>query len=232
MDQIKRPGTCVAFVLVIAITGLGGQDRLDSAIQGAGIFVALLAAVVALHAADPKPKSLAVNIETSIDQDHTESYDKVVLRGKIPLDAYEHLPDCFISHRVVFRITNVSGFTLRQPTLTFRLPTCKQHPHKLSAGSDRWVRTFRSNLFNTQSDLKAIDFGDTSVLSNSNLPFWNDREEITIWIRMVLGAGDLSLFEVSISVNSENAEGVTTKMVIPLLEELTSVADGNEPSRS
>jgi hypothetical protein len=154
-----------------------------------------------------------VTIKASIDEDHIGPHKKAELPEGM-LEQYKHLPDVFQSHRVLFRITNTSGFTLRQPTLTFRLPVTKQHPHQ-DRSSQTWITTFRSNLFNSQIDLKTLRFGDTSLLSNSNLPYWNDQETNTIWIRMVLAGGEVPPFEVTVSVNSENAEGVTKTVSIP-----------------
>jgi len=54
-----------------------------------------------------------------------------------------------------------------------------------------------------------LEFADTRLLSNSNLPFWNNDDNITIWIRMLLNDGKLESFTVDVSVNCENAEGVT-----------------------
>ena len=50
--------------------------------------------------------------------------------------------------------------------------------------------------------------------SNSNVPYWNEKEELTIWIRMALGEADFAPFEVTISINCQNAEGITKKVEI------------------
>ena len=52
------------------------------------------------------------------------------------------------------------------------------------------------------------------MLSVSSLPYWNDGDEITIWIRMLLDDGRLEPFTVKISLNAENAEGVTESLSI------------------
>jgi hypothetical protein len=109
-------------------------------------------------------------------------------------------------------MANDSGFTLKKPTLTFRLPLQKQHPHKVS--EIYFFRTFNSNLFNSQRQLSLLEFADTCILSNSNLPYWNDQDDFTIWIRMVLDDGKLEPFIVEVSINCENAEGVTYKCKI------------------
>lgn len=200
----------VAFEVLVFVSPLGGDTRLGRAIEAAVVFVALLAAVIALSAADPRARRVEVTIEPSVDEDHVGTHPK----DELPPDLakpYENLPDPVKSHRVRFRITNVSGFTLERPVLTFRLPLQKQHPHKQGRS---YGLTFRSNLFNSQRELRVLEFADTRILSNSNLPYWNHGDDITIWIRMVLDAGGLDPFTVEVSVNSENAGGVTKKVKI------------------
>jgi len=59
-----------------------------------------------------------------------------------------------------------------------------------------------------------LEFADTRILSNSNLPFWNDEDDIKIWIRMLICDGKLEPFYVEVSVNSDNAEGITKRVLI------------------
>ena len=214
----KRYIIAIGFLILLAIifecyvisSQFGSDTRIGNAIQSAAVFVALVAAVIALSAADPKIKKVKVEIEQSVDKNNVGSYPK----SDLPIDLqtkYNAFPDPITSHRVQFKITNTSGFTLKKPTLTFRLPLEKQHPHK--AGRD-YVLSFNSNLFNSQSELRLLEFADTRLLSNSNLPFWNNEDDITIWIRMILNDGKLEPFMVVISVNCENAEGVTERVRI------------------
>lgn len=195
----------IVFEYYVINSPYGSDPRIGNAIQSAAVFVALLAAVIALSGADLKAKKIDVTIKQDIDANHVGSYHK----GELPEDLqtkYKSFSDPITSHRVQFKITNTSGFTLKKPTLTFRLPLEKQHPHKVN---DQYVLTFNSNLFNSQTELRLLEFADTRLLSNSNLPFWNNNDDITIWIRMLLGDGDLNPFMVDVSVNCENAEGVT-----------------------
>jgi len=201
----------VGFELLVLFSPLGEFSRLEKAIQSAGIFVALLAAVIALSAADPKRRSVSVKIEASVDKGNIGFYPKNELSEDLR-KIYKSFHDPVKSNRVQFHMTNISGFALNRPTLTFRLPLEKQHPHKV--GETYSARTFNSNLYNSQRDLRLLEFGDTRILSNSNLPYWNNQEEITIWVRMVLDDGKLEPFIVEVSVNCENADGVTNKIKI------------------
>jgi len=124
---------------------------------------------------------------------------------------YEDYPDPIKTHKVVFKIANISGFTLQKPSLTFRLPLQKLHPRKVG---QQYTLSFNSNLFNSQSELRLLEFADTRILSNSNLPFWNDEDDIKIWIRMLICDGKLEPFYVEVSVNSDNAEGITKRVLI------------------
>jgi hypothetical protein len=205
------------FLLAIAVgyivytSPLGSDSRLGNAIQSAAVIVALLAAIIALSSADPKAKKVKVTIKLSIDPKHIKKYPLAELPDYIKAQ-YEELSDPLISNRVQFGITNTSGFTLKKPTLMFRLPLEKQHPDKKADG--QYILTFRSNLFYSKAELRLLDFADTRVLSNSNLPFWNDNEYNPFWIRMLLNDGKLEPFEVDVSVNCENAEGITKKVRI------------------
>lgn len=203
-------------VLFLSLIPLGQtlSSRIENVIQVAGIFVALLASVIALASADPQKKPAKARISVSVNKSDNliNRHPKARLSGDL-LEAYQGFPDPVESHRVQFEITNVSGFTLKKPTVTFRLPLDKQHPSaKPSEVSTE--RTFRSNLYNSQSDLRLLEFADTLVLSNSNLPYWNDQDQTTIWIKMVLNDGELEPFSVEVSINAENAEGVTRDVTI------------------
>ncbi len=191
------------------------DNLIDRVIQSSAVFVALLAAVIALSATDLKAKKVKVKIEQEINLKEKGSYEKVKLPPDIQTK-YKDFPDPITSHRVHFKITNTSGFTLNQPTLTFRLPLEKRHPHLYQHPQlgNFWKLTFNSNLYNSQSNIRVLEFEDTSILSNSNLPFWNHEESITIWIRMLLNDGKLEPFTVDVSINCENAEGITKKVTI------------------
>ena len=189
----------------------GASDtKISNVIQSVSVFVALIIAVIAMSIADPKVKKANVNVEQNVVENNVNLYVKSDLPSDLQLK-YESFPDPITSHRVQFKITNISGFTLKKPTLTFRLPIEKQHPHRVGRS---YTLTFNSNIHNPQSEFRLLEFADSCLLSSSNLPYWNNGDEITIWIRMLLNDGRLEPFIVEISINSENAEGITTKVSI------------------
>jgi len=190
------------FCYQIWVTPLGGDTRLTSLIQSISVFIALTTAIIALSVADPRKKSIKVNIELSTNK-LGEHYKKDLLPDLISV--YQEFPDPIKSYRVEFKITNNSGFTLRKPTLTFRLPIQKQHPFEGRL-------TFNSNLFNSKEEVRLLEFADTRILSNSNLPYWNNKDDMTIWIRMFFG--HMEPFVVEVSINCENAEGITERVKI------------------
>ncbi len=201
----------VVFLYLVLTSPLGEYSRLEKVIQSVGIFVALLTAVIALAVADRKRKSVNVKIEPSLDKENIGEYHREELSDELK-EIYQKFPDPIKSHRVQFKMTNISGFTLKKPTITFRLPLQKQHPYKEKPICKKLA--FNSNLFNSQRELRVLEFADTRILSNSNLPYWNDQDHITIWIRMVLNDGKLEPFIVEVSVNCENADGITKKVKI------------------
>ena len=216
---MKRKYIITIGVLIILATVLayflifsqGASDtKISNVIQSVSVFIALIIAVIAMSIADPKVKKANVEVEQSVDENNVNLYVKSDLPSDLQLK-YESFPDPITSHRVQFKITNISGFTLKKPTLTFRLPIEKQHPHRVGRG---YTLTFNSNIHNPQSEFRLLEFADFCMLSSSNLPYWNNGDEITIWIRMLLNDGQLEPFIVEISLNSENAEGITTKVSI------------------
>ena len=216
---MKRKYIITIGVLIILATALeyflissqGASDtKISNALQSVSVFAALIIAVIAMSIADPKVKKAHIEVEQSVDENNVNSYVKSDLPSDLQLK-YESFPDPITSHRVQFKITNISGFTLKKPTLTFRLPIEKQHPHRVGRS---YTLTFNSNIHNPQSEFRLLEFADFCLLSSSYLSYWNNEDEITIWIRMLLNDGQLEPFIVEISLNSENAEGITTKVSI------------------
>jgi len=182
------------------------HPNIGDLLQGIAIFVALLASVIALSSADTKRKTVKVDITAHIEKQSMERYSKCDFSPQLK-DKYSAYPDPVVSYRVYFDMRNISGFTLKRPALTFRLPIDRRHPHK--DGINYGTTTFHSNIFNYQRDLVSLETADTLILSNSNLPYWNNDDEISIWIRIVLDPGPPQSFPVEISLNCENAEGIT-----------------------
>ena len=200
------------FEYCVFFNKLGENPNLEIAIQAAAIFIALFAAIVALSAADPKVKIVKVTIEHFVDKKTFVEYSKKDLTTELK-EVYKDFSDPIRSYQVHFAVSNNSGFNLKRPTLTFRLPLEREHPE--DKGHPPYKRrTFHSNLFYSRSELKVLDFADTRIISNSNLPYWNNNDTTTIWIRMVLANDKLEPFNVEVSVNCENAEGVTNKITI------------------
>lgn len=202
----------IVFEVLVIYSKVGEFSRLERIIQSAGIFVALLAAIIALSATDRKKKTVRVRIVPSIDKASINQYAHDKLTSELQ-QFYNKFPDPIESYRVQFKMTNTSGFTLKKPSLSFGLPLQKRHPAELEQRLHR-ICTFNSNLYNSQEELRLLEFADTLILSNSNLPYWNDGNDITIWIRMALNETVSETFDVVVSVNCENADGVTKNVPI------------------
>jgi hypothetical protein len=206
-------GLGIFFEYQIIFTEIGLNSRLGKAIQGAGIFVALFTAFIALATADPKKKKIKAKISFMADKTTKSEYFKNQMSDPLK-DTYKDFPDPVVSYQIQFSIENRSIFDLKKPTLSFALPLCRQHPTK-NSNSDIYDRQFfNSNLFNSPRDLMVFEFGDTRILSNSNLPFWNNEEELTFWVRMIMQNNSSESFNIRISINSDNAEGITEKVTI------------------
>jgi hypothetical protein len=200
-------------VCLLLWTPLGEYLRLGNAIQVISVFAAFLAAIIALSATDPKKGRVKVNIELSFTEEREHKKNEMSDELK---RHYEDFPDPVKSHRVQFTMTNISGFALVKPNVAFRIPLNRKHPHRDIEEQPWSICTFNSNLYNSRQELRMLEFADTCVISNSNLPYWNDKETITLWIRMLSHdkTGKAIPYDVIASVNCENADGVTKTVTV------------------
>ena len=170
--------------------------QLQNVIQGAGIFVALFTAIIALATADRKRNQVNIKVETSIDQSITYHEDEMTEDCQ---DLYKVLPRT--SHHVNFKMTNLSGFTLKDSTLVFRIPYEKQPPRKRDDEPMYRLRGFTLSITNAPQML----FAEVMIISIPFLPYWNHEDSMTIWVRMITDEP----FMVKLSVNCSNADGKT-----------------------
>jgi len=206
-------GLGILFEYQIIFTEIGLKTRLEKAVQGAGVFVALFTAFIALAMADPKKQKIKAKFSFVVAKATKSEYFKNQISNPLK-DAYKDFPDPVVSYQIQFSIENRSGFDLKKPTLSFALPLYRQHPAKSSNGGLYDYRSFNSNLFNSPRDLMVFEFTDTRILSNSNLPYWNNKDELTFWVRMIIENNSSEAFDIKISINSDNAEGITKKVTI------------------
>jgi hypothetical protein len=197
---------CVAVVLAVLLAPAEAEtvNRWSGAAQIAGTFVALVAGIIALAVADTKPKQVKISVKAVADTtEDVANYDKNDLHADRDLRRiWDCYPDRFKSYKVKFTIINRSGFTLKEPRVTFRLPLTARHPHE----ARNWQPAFHSNTFAKPEGFYGIQFGDDYVLSQRVLHHWNKEEEFLLWIRMVIDVGHPQVW---ISVNADNAEGAT-----------------------
>lgn len=72
-------------------------------------------------------------------------------------------------------------------------------------------------MFNSQDDVKTLQTTKHQIISNSNLAYLNDKDEIPLWIRMVLTdvlEEPFEPFTIQVSINSENAQGLTEEITL------------------
>ncbi|MCK4694739.1 MAG: hypothetical protein KAT74_03205, partial [Candidatus Cloacimonetes bacterium] len=118
------------------------------------------------------------------------------------------------SYQVHFKIKNTSGFVLKKPTITIRVPSERKCPNKNNLSSKYTERIITSDLFGSSQDLKRLEDGDNTILSNSILPYLNNDQELPFWVRMIINDESSEEFSVEVSLNSENAEGFTQEVPI------------------
>jgi len=222
----------VGFIYSVFGTPLGENTRLEKVIQGMSVFVALLMAVIALAIADPRKRQVNVGIELFVDKESEENYLKDKMSKNLCQD-YQNFDSTVKSYRVQFEMVNTSGFALMKPIFTFRLPCERKHPKKtehksgsLQTGDEPSYTSsgFNSNIYNSQVELRILEFADTTILTNSILPVWNDRDKIVLWVRMALNDLQLKPFYVTVYVNCENANGLIKKIKVAPRELLVVTA--------
>ena len=201
----------LSFEVAVINGPLASQGWLAPALQGAAFFVALAASVIAIHSSDRNPPHAKADVQIAPGDIQLSQHSRDTTRDREWKDL-GHDVSPFHTGRVHFRIKNQSGFTLREPTLSFRLPLNRHHPHRFPDGS--WAVTFNSNLYNNPDNLRTLQFGDTAIISNSKLPLWNHGAELVFWIRMALDAPNSDPFSVEVSLNAENAQGHTETLTI------------------
>lgn len=183
----------------------------------ANIFVpslaALLAAVIALSTADPKKNKVKIEIEEPYIVDkEKEIYEEGELDNNVKA-CYKAFP--VTSYRVHFKMKNISGFDLKNPVITFnKLPIDKQRPYSETGNKHYSKRLFSFSIVRTDKKSHSLEVDKKLLISLDGLPYWNSDSEIDLWIRMVLDGGGLEEFDVDISVNCENADGMTKPVKI------------------
>lgn len=203
-----------------------------------GLAVAVTA-VIALSNADPQRKLVKVHIQPYIDmafpkwkvryrdksedrhdnkdgREYNEHVEEIAFTNE-QKDFYKNYPPNkpITSYVVQFRMTNNSGICLDRPVVTLWVPVEKQTPLEKHEGQSALFE-LRSNLYNSQADLKILEMAKEVMVSNSNLPYWPDEKDMTIWVRMVIEnkrrKSDEDKFQVQVSINCKNADGFTKRI--------------------
>lgn len=200
--------------------------------QLAGAFAAIAAAIIALAIADRPSQVVNFTITMEVNKDEKITYDDIDIASsdlspKEIEESVESIISYVGSYQVYFNITNVSGFTLNKPVVAFELPKKLRYPHKLSDG--KWSLYFPSNLNNVPY-VQQLEFGDRIVLSNNIVPYFNNEQDLDIWIRMGLSEDDKSEYPIKVSLNCDNAEGKTVPTEISPKKLLEGIGEVKEDS--
>lgn len=197
------------------------EKRVERMIPAAALFVAIGSSIIALSNSDKKPKVIKAEIAAKIISGESRAEYKI---SGLPEHIQKQLntsKEIIYSYQVTFSIKNTSSFSLKKPTITFRLPLSLKHPEKTPV-ERQWYLNFNSNLFNSQEELRILEFQNTQIISNSNLPYLNKEEEVNFWIRMCLDNESNKVYEIIVSINAENAEGISKTIHLNPKELLSS----------
>jgi len=225
----------VALILVLIFSFPEEEPYFRNIAKNAPIFIAcltaLLAAVIALSTADPKKESVKISIEKPyIKYEEKEEYKENELDNNLK-SCYKSFP--VTSYRIHFKMRNISGFDLENPVFTFnKLPIDKQRPYSETKDRPYSKKTFTFSIVRPDKKAHFIEVDKKHLISLDGLPYWNKDNEIDLWIRMVINEEDEE-FEVDVSVNCENADGlIQTVQINPktLLKDISNneMAETNE----
>ena len=179
-------------------------EKWDRILQVFAGVVALISGVIALAVTDKKSRQVNFDIQVHANKTKLkEEYKKDELDNTIKY-VYKDYSEIFYSYQVYFDIIYKSKFSLEEPTLTFRLPQNLRHPNKQKNQTE-----YRTNIYNEQNKIQKLEFGNTCVISSSNLPYLNEDDTFKIWIRMCLDADSDKKVNIKISLNGKNADGKT-----------------------
>ncbi len=181
---------------------IDSKTEIAEILQLSAIFVALFTSVLAISISDKKKERIGFSMDIfGLKKKGKSDYVLSELDSSIQSHFKKH-GDSFSSYQVYFKIRNKSKFNLKRPTVTIRVPSRLKHPSQ-----DYRNLEFRSNLFNSTNSFQMLEYGDTTIVSNSNLPYLHKNEVLKIWIRMVLNPLDEKKLTFHVALDSENLEG-------------------------
>lgn len=197
----------VCVVSYLYVSPIGENPKIQNIIQSIGLFIALIAAIIALAIADFARK---VKMEVKVVRIKKEK-DYKIFKDDLPDDlkasykkaSYEKFSDPLEFHLVYFKIINRSGFSLRKPVFTFEIPSGKTY---IAKKEGKYQRTFHSSMWFIKEGFEFEH--DRILLYNNIFPYFNDEQNL--WIAMFLE--NMESFNVLLSLNCENADGITKKV--------------------
>ena len=209
-------GVCCYALNLVLKTSFSDNSNIDRAIQIGVILAAIYASIIALITAasglDPKPKQINSIISVK-EADDEKIYYKKDMSDEVK-NYFKAYPDKIFSYKFHFVVKNESDFDLKKPTITIRIPSNRKFPYNKKNSSQLTERVITTNLYGYPKDLKKLDSVEHIILSNNLLPFLNKGEQIPFWVRMIINNQFPEQISVKVSLNSENAEGLTEEVVI------------------
>lgn len=200
------------FVYISICKPFGEKSPVEVIIQGLAVFVAVGLGIIALHSSDLPRKSVSANINYSFGE-VTEKTE-----ADLPSEAVTKFKKKGISFpyshcKLIFNITNNSGFTLKNPTVTVCLPINRRNPFEFD--NNFWDLSFNSNLFEpiiySRENIKKFESGDRMYISSNILNYLQNGASLEVWVRLIPGDNP---FTVLVSLDCDNAEGFSEEIDI------------------
>jgi len=213
--------TSIGWVISFRLTSFGDWPYLEKIIQGVGMFLAAFTATIALAVADRKKEKIKVEI---IKEPSIKNFDRGVPIDNQKFTSISDISEDKIKERyknfnqpikfyiVEFELINKSNFDWKNPTFTYETPINQRYLDP--QGENRWVEHLpHTNYHNISSENYYYISGDNDIFSSIKLPYINKRTGLKIWFTLFLDT-TMEEFTINISINCENAEGITKEIKI------------------
>ena len=185
------------------------------------MFLAAVTAVIALSVADRKKEKIKAEIRKSpyvkkFDQEVPIENQKFISISDISendiKERYKDFNKPIKFYIVEFELVNRSNFDWKKPTFTYKIPVNQRYLKP--RGENIWTEDLpHTNYHSVSPGSHYYVSGDNDIFSSIKLPYINNGKGLKIWFTLFLDI-DMEEFVISVSINCENAEGVTKEIRI------------------
>lgn len=218
-------GLLLIFLLVWILLSffpiLSIDEIIKQQIQGAGVIVALLAAIIALSMADKRIDKIQAEIKNicikNLDQEIYIDNSTIKTMSDIPeskiKERYTKLSQPIKFYIVEFEIINKSKFDWKMPSFTYEIPIDQRYLNRIKENEyEEHLPHTNYHLYGTSKTYWYMS-GDMDIFSSTKLPYINKGRGLNICFTLFLDP-KMEKFTINTSINCEGLEGATKKIEI------------------